>query len=529
MRRPSFLSLALCGAAFVLCSCVPQGLPQKKEPKGPPSAPQSEGAFAWLPRSVGYEIFVRSFADSNGDKSGDLQGITDRLDYLGDLGVDLLWLTPIYPSPSYHGYDVVDYEGVNPQLGTLADLHRLLEQAHRRGMRVLLDLLANHTSDQHPFFLAARQGGKAAGRYLFRDDNPGFAGNRDPAFKPLPGQPGRFYYSFFSGSLPDLNYRDARVLPAMQQVVALWLGRGVDGYRLDAARYLVESPDPVSATRQPEVADTPETHEVWRRLRATATATRPGAALLGEVWSDVPTIASYRGGGDELHGCFHFPMARAILVGVRRDDPGPIRDTLQATIHAGVPPSFFAPFLSNHDQQRSATSLADPARMRLAVAVLMALPGPPFLYYGEEIGMQQSADPKDIGDRAQRAPMPWDEVARQRSDPGSLWNHYRTLIKLHRKTPALSAERTEVLLPTDGRLLAFSRGQGKGKGMLIAVYNLSGVPVSVATVALPPYYPLGPQRDLLTGQPAAEVDPNTLLHYPLPTIPAHGTLWLTGG
>ncbi len=521
--------------------CAPQGMAPPSDLSGSlPTDGTGDGrktqrppALVWLPQSVGYEIFVRSFADSDKSGDGDLPGITARLNYLQDLGVDLIWLTPIHPSPSYHGYDVLDYDAVNPDFGTLSDLDRLLSEAHRRGMRVLLDLVANHTSNKHPWFLAAEKdaptSGPEAGRYLFRGSDPGWPMNSRHYFKPVPDGSGRFFFSFFSGALPDLNYRDPRVLPAIKDVVSLWIGRGADGFRLDAARYLEEWPDPISATSEPAVADTADTHKTWRALRETAVARDPGAALIGEVWADMDTIAQYRGGGDELHGCFHFPLAGAMLDGVNRGDPGPIRDALSAMARTTVPASFLAPFLSNHDQQRSATVLQGKgARMRQAAALLLALPGPPFLYYGEEIGMEQSTDPKLTGDRAQRAPMPWDTVTAQRADAGSLLNHYRKLIRLRRATPALSSDLLRVLTATDGRLLALQRGGSQG---VAAVYNLSDVEVAGAHVELPADYALGPQKDLLAELPAAAAaaDAGNRGRYPLPAIPARGAVWITGG
>jgi glycosidase len=502
--------------------------PADLPPAGPPPGKPQVASF--LPSAVGYEIFVRSFADSNGDGNGDLQGITAHLDYLADLGVNLLWLTPIHPSPSYHGYDVTDYDAVHPDFGTAADLDQLLGEAHRRGMRVILDLVANHTSNQHPWFVAAQKdaptGGPEAGRYLFRRDDPGWPSGGRHYFKPLPGTTGPYYYSYFSGSLPDLNYRDPRVVQAMQAVVTHWLAVGADGYRLDAARYLVEWPDPVSAISEPAVADTADNHRVLHGFRAVAEAHGGSAPLIGEVWTDVDTIASYRGEGDELHACFHFPLAGALLDGVQRGDPQPIRDALVATLRTTVPLGFFAPFLSNHDQQRSATTLmADPARMRLAATLLLAMPGPPFLYYGEEIGLGQSKDPKDSGDRAQRTPMPWGLAQQQQADPSSLRSHYRRLIQLRNSTPALRDERTQVLDASDGRLLAL--GRGSGPQAVVAVFNLAADAVAGAKVNLPGDYPSGAQKDLLTAADAPAVTEDNRARYPLPAVPARGAVFLT--
>jgi alpha-amylase len=500
----------------------------------PATSPAPPPAAAWLRDAVGYQIFVRSFADSNRDGQGDLRGILTRLDALRELGVDLLWLTPIHPSPSYHGYDVTDYEGVHPELGTLADLTQLLDEAHRRGLRVVLDLVLNHTSNQHPWFVAAQQGGPAAARYLFRSDMPSWMWLGKPVWRSLGsgggGQPARSYYGLFSPVMPDLNLRDPDTVRAMEGVIGLWLGRGVDGFRLDAARYLIEWPDPVSAPagEPPALHDTADTHALLRRLRRSALATRPDAALLGEVWTDLDTIARYAGdpGTDpELHGCFNFPLAGALLDAVSRGNAAPLRDVLDRMARGTTDPAFFLPFLSNHDQRRVASSIPADS-LRLAASLLLGMPGAPFLYYGEEIGLAQSAAP---GDRAQRQPLPWDQVAAQQKDAGSLWNHYRRLIALRRAQPGLRSSRVQLLgpVPGDDRLLVLRRGD-RPQEAVIAVYNLSASAVSGASIELPADYPIGPQRELLQpdARPAAVTAENRR-RYPLPALPPRSALWLT--
>jgi glycosidase len=497
--------LSLCSVLVLCCTGSP----------APPADPPADLGAGPAAPAVGYEIFVRSFADSNGDGEGDLPGILARLPLLRELGVSLLWLTPIHPSPSYHGYDVADYYAVHPDLGTMADLDRLIAEARRLKMGVLLDLVINHTSSRHPWFVAAQAGGPDAGRYIFRPDNPGWQALGRPLFKRL-SDTAPYHLAIFSAGLPDLNYRDPRVLPAVQDIAAFWLARGIDGFRLDAARYLVEWPEPQTATSPPAWADTADTHRVWRALRERT----GGALLLGEVWADLDTIARYYGSGDELSSCFNFPLAGGILDGVRRDTAQPIRDTLAHMARLQVPPRFLAPFLSNHDQRRVAAVLSgDGARLRLAAALYLAMPGTPFLYYGEEIGLAQANLP---GDRAQRQMMPWAEVAAQQADPGSLWRHYQKLLSLRRSVPALSAEHLRVLRTSDDRLLALVRGEGPGA--LLAVYNLAGAAVAGATAALPADYPEGAQEELLGGgtPPAVTVRER----HPLPPLPPHGAAWI---
>lgn len=500
-----------------------------RDPGGAPA-----GVPPWLTDSVGYEIFVRSFADSNGDGQGDLAGITARLPYLAELGVNLVWLTPIHPSPSYHGYDVSDYEQVHPDLGTLDDFDKLLRAAHQLQLRVVLDLVVNHTSQQHPWFmqaLSAPAGSEAAGRYVIRGDNPGWKWNGHDVWHAAPGSAaaGRAYLGLFSGVMPDLNLRDAATLRAMEDVLKLWLRRGVDGFRLDAARYLVEWPDPITATTQSALADTADTQAVWRRLRAVTQKAAPGAALLGEVWTDIDGISRYFGTSDELHAAFNFPLAGATVDALRRGIAEPLHYTLEQMLHASAPLPFFAPFLTNHDQRRLATELGnDPQLLRLAASVLLAMPGTPFLYYGEEVGLGQSSSP---GDRGQRAPMPWAMVETQKGQPDSLLLHYQHLIKLRRQTPALRESALRLLFPlvANERLLALSRGAaGPGKAPVIAVYNLGATALTGVQLGLPADYPLGPQRELISGAAAAEATAQNRDRYPLPALPPRSGLWLTG-
>jgi glycosidase len=529
-RRPRARSLPL--LALVCLGClVPLGSLACSEPPAPAAPDAAAPAAAppasrWLRDAVGYEIFVRSFADSDGD----LRGVTARLDTLRELGVDLLWLTPIHPSPSYHGYDVTDYGAVHPDFGTLADFSQLVEEAHRRGMRVLLDLVLNHTSNQHPWFVAAQRGGSAASRYLFRGDQPGWMWLGKPVWRALGGQPPRSYFGLFSQVMPDLNLRDEDTVRALEDVIGLWLDRGADGYRLDAARYLIEWPDPVTAAadKTPALADTADTHALLRRLRATALGRRADAALLGEVWTDLDTIARYAGSRDELHGCFSFPLAGAILDGLSRATAAPVRDVLDHVSRSSTEPGFFLPFLSNHDQRRVASVVPADA-LRLGATLLLSMPGTPFLYYGEELGLPQATT---AGDRGQRQPMPWDQVAAQQRDPGSLWQHYRCLIELRRGSAALRGPGLLLLAPTgssgqpEDRLLAFRRGE-QPDSAVVAIYNLGTTAISGAVLELPADHPLGPVRDLLEGGvrlPA--VSDATRRRYPLPTLPPRSALWL---
>ncbi len=407
-----------------------------------------------------YEIFVRSFQDSNGDGTGDLQGVTDRLDYLHDsLGVTSLWLMPIFPSPSYHGYDVTDYESINPDYGTLDTFKHLVEEAHARGMKIVLDIPLNHTSIKHPWFQRGLRD-----RYVWRDTIPNWTALPNHA-KHWHHVGKSFYYSFFSPGLPDLDWTNPQVYRDLAGALKHWVGLGVDGFRLDAARYLVEGPLGES--------DTAATHALWKKLKREVKS----ATFVGEVWADQKTINSYHGGGKELDECFAFPLSYKLVSFIKSGDSGGLADALNAMLK----PAFFsAPFLTNHDQSRVATSVGgDTRRLALGAAALLTLPGTPYLYYGEELGLPDGRAPEHKGDLAKRTPMPWsssgpgrgfttaDEpwlpfasdvsVAAQLGDPQSLLSAYRSLIAIRKNEPALSSGKTKLLPTGNRRLIAYAR------------------------------------------------------------------------
>jgi alpha-amylase len=452
-------------------------------PSTPPTRP--EVARGWWRDAVFYEIFVRSFADSDGDGVGDLRGLTAKLDVLSDgepktgddLGVTGIWLMPIHPSPSYHGYDVTDYQGVHPDYGTLADFDAFLAEAHRRGIKVLIDFVINHASSQHPWFLESKDP-KSRRRDWFT-----WRAAPDPRWKrPWDDGPvwhaeaGAHYYGLFWSGMPDLRLSNPEVEAAMLEAMRFWLRRGVDGFRVDAARHLFESEDGVAV-------DQPETHAFVRRLRAALVADFPDALLLGEAWAGPEVVRSYFGeGGDEFQLAFSFATASAIKTAAIDGQRVELARTLDALGDAIPDRGFDAPFLSNHDMQRVMRSLkGDAAAMRIAAATLFAMPGTPFIYYGEEIGMQGGTEPRD---EDKRTPMRWTasggftrakaawhdapeaegvDVASQRGRVGSLWTLYRDLIALRRSQPALARGGLE-RRPTEGG----------GRGALAVVRQLDG-------------------------------------------------------
>ena len=507
MSRARLLLVTLFG--LVVWTCAFRNPPAARPPERPPTrtvAPRGPAQWqnGWTRGAVFYEAFVRSFRDSGGDGKGDLAGLIEKLDYLNDgdpatttdLGVDALWLMPVFASPSYHGYDTVDYETINPDYGTNADFARLVSEAHRRGIRIILDFVVNHTGSGHPWFTDSASSPSSAHRdwYVWRPDDPGWTqpwGGANPTWHPLNGF---YFYGVFWSGMPDLNFRTPAVRREIERLARLWLDRGADGFRLDAARHIVED-----GPGQAQV-DTPETHAYWKEFAAFVRATRPEATLVGENWTDTPIIATYFGStaqiadGDELPMNFDFPLADRILAGVDSGDASAVAAKL-AEIQAVYPPGVVdAPFLTNHDQVRVATRLgSNPGKMRNAAAILLTLPGAPFLYYGEEIGLQNGPTNND---EAKRTPMPWDatpgggftsgspwfpfapgqadaNVAAQTNDPGSLLSRYRSLIRARKSSAALQKGTLELLTPASpsSRVLAFVRA-GETERVLV-LHNLS--------------------------------------------------------
>lgn len=424
------------------------------------------GELYWWNDVVFYEVFVRSFQDSDGDGIGDFQGLTQRLDHLQDLGVGGLWLMPINDSPSYHGYDAVDYRALNPDYGTMADFQAFLAEAHARGMKVIVDYVMNHCSDQHPWFQAS-----AAGDPSYRDWyrwSPADPGQTGPWGQNVwHWNSGDWFYGLFWSGMPDLNYAEPAVKTEMFDTAAWWLDTvGVDGFRLDAVLYLDED----GAVLQ----NTAETLQLWQDFGAHVRATSPDALTVGEAWTSSNTVVQYVI-DDRLDLCFEFDQAYAIVDAVNAGDAGWLR-TKTAQVYELYPYLQYASFLTNHDQNRVMESVGfHDGRARAAAGVLLTLPGVPFLYYGEEIGMVGSGAHENI-----RTPMQWTDgeqagfttgspwwpvngdfgsvnVQTQDADPGSLLSWYRDLIAVRNATPALRRGNFGTLDPSDGAVLAFTR------------------------------------------------------------------------
>lgn len=468
----------------------------------------------WWTGAVGYEIFVRSFADSNADGIGDIPGIMAHFDYLNDgkpggddLGVDLIWLMPVFPSPSYHGYDVSDYKAVQPDYGTLADVDALLQLAHSRGVKVILDWVPNHASKKHPFFVGSAAGTDHQDWFVWRDTAPELAWKQpwSGTGKVWHASGKRWYYGVFSSSMPDWNVTQPAVSQYLQDAAAFWLERGVDGLRLDAVRYLVET-GPGKGQQ-----DTDATLAWWKDFSALVGKTRPGSLLIGEAWASNTIAGKYQQAG--LQMTFDFDLQASLLSAVQ----GGIADGLQtvacqedATIGKGAARGVF---LSNHDMTRWTSQVVDPQAQKLAESLQFFVPGTPFLYYGEEIGAPNGPSSDDTD---KRLPMRWDDtaaggfsaaapwqalvpgpsVASSLKDKASLLRHVQRLIAVRGQTEALQRGALTFLPAPDGWLLAVRSLAGQ---RVLGVFHLS----DEGPTPCPSLQGLGPAnsaQDLLTGQ-----------------------------
>ncbi len=489
----------------------------------------------WYKDAIFYEVRVRAFSDSNADGIGDFPGLTSKLDYLQDLGVDTLWLLPFYPSPlKDDGYDISDYLAVHPDTGTLQDFKQFVRQAHRRGLRVVTELVLNHTSDQHPWFQRARRAPKGSSHrdfYVWSDDPTKYADARiifkdfetsNWAWDPVAGA---YYWHRFYSNQPDLNYDHPPVRKAMTQVVDFWFNLGVDGVRIDAVPYLFERPDT-------NCENLPETHAYLKTLRRHVDQKFPNRMLLAEAnqWPEDAVAYFGSGTGDECHMAFHFPIMPRLFMALHMEDRYPIVDILTQT--PPIPETAqWGLFLRNHDEltlemvtdeerdymyrvyahdprarinlgirRRLAPLLGNNRRrIELLNGLLFSLPGTPILYYGDEIGM---GDNMYLGDRnGVRTPMQWSpdrnagfsranpqqlympviidpeyhyetvNVESQQGNPHSLLWWTRRLITLRKRYRAFGRGTLEMLRPRNWKVLAFIR-RFEGQQIMV-VANLS--------------------------------------------------------
>jgi alpha-amylase len=451
------------------------------------SEPADSERYALWPNAVSYEIFVRAFADGSGDGIGDFRGLTAKLDYLQDLGVKGLWLMPIHPSPSYHKYNVTDYKAIHPEYGTMEDFDYFLAEAHKRDIRVVLDLVINHSSSEHPWFLAAladstspyfdfyvwERGENITSMYV---EQTGPDSDNRRRWNPTEAYDDIFFYAYFYGGMPDLNFDNPALRDTIYDIGRFWLEKGVDGFRLDAAKHIF--PDDRAE----------DNHAFWVEFRAEMEKVNPDVLLVGEVWASTDIVKPYLTG---LRSLFNFDLGYAIMDAVRtgRGEGLAGRHAAILNEYLNVTSDFVdATFLTNHDQTRVMSELNDIDKARVAASVLLTLPGAPYLYYGEEIGMFGRKPDPNIREPMLWQPSPdplrsrWREnrhsteqnvrpVSLQLDDPESLLHHYRSLIHLRHETPALNFGRLEPVDGLDARLVAFERNHRLGD--VLALHNVS--------------------------------------------------------
>jgi maltose alpha-D-glucosyltransferase/alpha-amylase len=495
----------------------------------------------WYQEAVFYELYLRAFCDGNGDGQGDFQGAISKLDYVQSLGVDCVWILPMYPSPlKDDGYDIADYMNIHPDYGTLEDFKAFLDAAHSRGLRVVTDLVMNHTSDQHHWFQEARKGPSSPYHdyYVWSETGTEYADARiifldyEPSNWTFDEQVGKYYWHRFYRSQPDLNYDNPKVHEEMIKIMRYWLDLGVDGFRADAVPYLYER-------EGTDCENLPETHAFLKKVRRIMDEEYPGRILIAEANQWPEDVRAYFGDGDEFHMCFHFPIMPRLYMALKRADKSPILNILART--PDIPENAqWLTFLRNHDEltlemvtpeerrwmweqyapeprmrqnlgirRRLAPLLdGDKRQWLLLNALLLSLPGTPIVYYGDEIGMGDNIWLRDR--HGCRTPMQWDDtknggfstadttflpvnsddvygceqvnVAAQEKDPESRLWATRFLLKARKKHAALRSGRMEVLDVDNPAILAFWRipESEAGAERMLCLYNLSNQQQSIA-------------------------------------------------
>nr|WP_298385411.1 maltose alpha-D-glucosyltransferase [Ferrimicrobium sp.] len=492
------------------------------------------GERTWYQRAVFYEVYVRGFFDATGDGQGDIRGVTAKLDYLEWLGIDCLWLLPFYASPWRDGgYDVSDYLSVHPAYGSVTDIEELLTQAHLRGIRVIADMVLNHTSDQHPWFLESKMSrdNPKADWYVWADDDNGyqsapviFVDSQSSNWTYSPEREQYYWHRFFAHQ-PDLNYENPQVQEAILQVMRYWLSLGFDGFRLDAAAYLFQE----EGTR---CENLPATHAFLKRIRSLVDAEFPEAVLLAEVNQPPVDVVNYFGNGDECHMCYHFPLMPRLFLSVKTESALPTAEALRQTpqIPSGCQ---WGIFLRNHDeltlemvteQEREflySAFASDPISRRnvgigrrlaplidndrrvaeLLHALILSLPGAPILYYGDEILM---GDNIYLGDRdSVRTPMQWSpdrnggfsradparlysspiidpvygyqvvNVESQMNNPSSFLRWTREMLSVRHRESVLGDGDFELLSVDNDSVLAFARFLAQDERVVLCVVNFA--------------------------------------------------------
>ena len=373
------------------------------------------GASKWWQDAVFYQIFPYSFYDSDGDKYGDFNGITAKLDYLNYLGVTAVWLCPINTRPEgmYHGYAVSDYYAVDPKLGTMADFEKLVKEAHKKNIKIVFDFVMNHTSVENAWFLDSlnTKGSKYNDWYLWEKKNPGWpnpTGNTKQPSWNLYDKPGlhnaEFYYAAFNMTIPDLNHQNINVKNEMYKIAKYWLDKGVDGFRIDAARYLIET-----GPNEKQI-DTPETIKYLTDFANYCKKINPDTYVIAEVYAGIDITSKYYDPKGGLDGVFDFEIGGkggVIMGALQVGKPGGFINILKTfTSKKGIPIQFYSQFFSNHDSGRLPENLKDPIKIKAAAAMFFTVPGgAPYIYYGDEIGLME--DYESFGDVNMRGCMMW--------------------------------------------------------------------------------------------------------------------------
>jgi glycosidase len=526
-------------AAAATAAATPSATAPATAPAPEPTIAAAEAAW-WLDATF-YEIFVRSFYDTDGDGVGDLKGLIEKLDYLNDgdpatnsdLGITGIWLMPIMQSPSYHGYDVVDYRAIDDEYGTNEDFQRLMEEAHQRGIRVIVDLVMNHTSAQHPWFLESSQPDSAKRDWYVWSADAAGAGWHSR------GQDEK-YYGYFGDHMPDLNYDNPEVTEAMYDIARFWLDdMGVDGFRLDAIKYMVEEGKTVESS--------PGTMKWLESFKEFYKGVKPDAFAVGEVWMDTMFASMYV--PERVDAVFEFTLADSILKSAQAENRRAV-ERAQQNVATKYGMGEYATFIANHDQVRTRSRLLNEAQAFTAASLQMLYGGTPFIYYGEEIGMMGKKPDENL-----RRPMQWTSdggfttgkpwnayyedvqernVAGQDGDPDSLLNHYRSLIRLRSTYPALrTGDWRPVTVPATASSI-YSAMRSLGDERFLVLINLDDKPVSEYELSLEPLdvaAPVDPptRAELVYGAAdgAAEIPPivaDAFTGYkPIDTLPPYST------
>ena len=442
----------------------------------------------WWNDAVFYEIFVRSFYDSNADGVGDLQGIIQKLDYLNDgnpntdtdLGITALWLMPIFPSPSYHGYDVTDYRNIDEEYGTMNDFKALITAAHARGIKIVIDFVGNHTSDQHPWFTASASNESKRDWYLWNSNKPSYNGPWGQEV--WHERNSSYYYGVFWGGMPDLNYTNQEVTNEIKNTLRFWKEEvGVDGFRIDAVKHWIENGD--------QQENTAATLAWWRDLYVFQKSLDPGLMMVGEAWTSTQNIAPYS--DKRLDYCFEFDLSYALIDGINNQTNSGLKSKMSEIIST-YETNQYGTFLTNHDQDRSFYRFGmDDRKAKLAARILLSLPGVPYIYYGEEVGMLGQKPDEDI-----RRPMQWTSsanagfsstqpwhplnnnyanynVANQQLESESIWSQYQIWIKQRTRNTALRSGNYDFIESNNSRMFSYLRADSESNTAFAVIHNLS--------------------------------------------------------